>query len=341
MQERKLPNRLFVRLVRALGFALVLSALNVVSFRAGAAELATFKVGEASPANTFLAIWMADEAGFYQAQGLKLEIVPMVGGREAGPELKSGNIQLMHIGMSSVVRANLAGGNLRTIGSLSNVIRQTMFTAPGIKSAADLKGGIVGISSAGSESDSATTLALIRLGLTRQDVIVKEIGVDRFAAVRGSQVAATMLGEPTRSQAFAAGLNPIVDLYAEHIPWLFSGLTVDRTYLNGHHDVLTRFMKATIEGNYLAIADGKRAKTVLAKELKLSDPKIIDLSYANFKAETPLNAEIDRAGAENVLAAVAPQNASRRLEDYIDTSISDALRAEGFFAAILKKYSTR
>ena len=321
--------------------ALLWLALVLTVVPAQAAEPVSFKVGEASPANTFLAIWMAEDAGFYQAQGLKLEIVPMVGGRESGPELKAGNIQLMHIGMSSVVRANLAGGNLRTIGSLSNVIRQTMFTAPGIKSAADLKGGTVGISSTGSESDSATTLALRRLGLTRQDVVIKEIGVDRFAPVREGKVAATMLGEPSRSQAFAAGLNPIVDLYAEHIPWLFSGLTVDRTYLNGHRDVLTRFMKATIEGNYLAISDARRAKAVLAKELKLRDPKIIDLSYANFKAETPPNAEIDRRGAENILAAVAPANASHRLDDYIDMSISDGLRAEGFIRAMQRKYPTR
>jgi len=306
-----------------------------------AAELVTFKVGEASPANTFLAIWMAEDAGFYRTQGLKLEIVPMVGGRESGPELKAGNIQLMHIGMSSVVRANLAGGNLRTIGSLSNIIRQTMFTAPSIKNAAELKGGIVGISSTGSESDSATTLALRRLGLTRQDVVVKEIGVDRFALVRDGKVAATVLGEPTRSQALAAGLHPIVDLYAERIPWLFSGLTVDRTYLNGHRDVLTRFMKATVEGNYFAIADERRAKAVLARELKLRDAKIIDLSYANFKAETPMNAEIDRAGAENILATVAPANASHKLDDYIDTGISDGLRAEGFFAAMQRKYARR
>jgi len=306
-----------------------------------AAEIVTFKVGEASPANTFLAIWMAEDAGFYRAQSLKLEIVPMVGGRESGPELKAGNIQLMHIGMSSVVRANLAGGDLRTIGSLSNIIRQTMFTAPRVKTAGDLRGGIVGISSAGSESDSATTLALKRLGLTRQDVVVKEIGVDRFAAVRDGTVAATVLGEPTRSQALAVGLNPIVDLYKERIPWLFSGLTVDRTYLNGHRDVLARFMKATIEGNYLAMTNERHAKAVLAKELKLTDPKIIDLSYVNFKAETPLNAEIDRKGAENILVAVAPQNASHRLEDYIDTGISDGLRTEGFFAAMQKKYGIR
>ena len=326
---------------RAVSFALLAFALAAAAFPAQAAELVTFKVGEASPANTFLAIWMAEDAGFYRAQGLKLEIVPMVGGRESGPELKAGNIQLMHIGMSSVVRANQNGGNLRTIGSLSNVIRQTMFTAPGIKTAADLKGGTVGISSTGSESDSVTTLALRRLGLTRQDVIVKEIGVDRFAPVREGKVAATVLGEPTRSQAFAAGLNAIVDLYAEHIPWLYSGLTVDRSYLNGHRDVLTRFMKATIEGNYLAIANERRAKAVLAKELKLKDTKIIDLSYANFKAETPMNAEIDLKGAENILATVAPASASHRLEDYIDTGISDGLKAEGFFATMQRKYAVR
>src|SRR5947207_1402757 len=78
--------------------------------RASAAELIPFRVGEAAPANTFLAIWMAQDAGFYEAQGLKLEIVHMSGGRDSGPALKSGRVQLIHIGMSSVVRANLAGG---------------------------------------------------------------------------------------------------------------------------------------------------------------------------------------------------------------------------------------
>jgi NitT/TauT family transport system substrate-binding protein len=309
--------------------------------RASAAELIPFNVGEASPANTFLAIWMAQAAGFYEANGLKLEIVRMVGGRESGPELKSGRVQLIHIGMSSVVRANVAGGELRSIGSLSNVIRATMFAAPHIKTNAELKGGIFGISSEGSESDSATTLVLRRLGLARTDVIVKEIGTQRLTPVRTGAVAATLLGEPQRSQAFELGLRVVADLYAERIPWLYSGLTVDRGYLQSNRDTLVRFLKATIEGNHLAIADDKRAKEVLAKELKLTEPKIIDQSYANFKAETPPNAEIDRAGAENILATVAPPNASRNLDDYIDTSLIAGLRADGFIAAIEKKYGTK
>ncbi|MEA2987887.1 MAG: NitT/TauT family transport system substrate-binding protein [Alphaproteobacteria bacterium] len=327
------------RLARAAGVAALLCLSSISATRVDAAE--TFKVGEASPANTFLAIWMAEAAGLFEAQGLKFEVVHMVGGRESGPDLSSGRIQLMHIGMSSVVRANLAGRNLLCIGSLSNLVRATMFAAPQIKTNAELKGGIFGISSVGSESDSATTLVLRRLGLTRDDVIVKEIGTDRLTPLRSGAVAATLLGEPQRSQAMALGLRVVSDLYAERIPWLYSGLTVDAGYLRSNRDTLMRFLKATIEGNYIAVTDEKRAKDVLARELKLTDPQVIDQSYVNFKAETPANAEIDVEGARNVLAAVAPPNASKNLADYIDTTLTDALRAEGFMAAMEKKYGKK
>ena len=40
----------------------------------------TFKVGEASPANTFFAIWMAEAAGLYKQNDLGFEVVKMVGG---------------------------------------------------------------------------------------------------------------------------------------------------------------------------------------------------------------------------------------------------------------------
>ena len=97
-------------------------------------------------------------------------------------------------------------------------------------------------------------------------------------------------------------------------------------------------MRGTIEGNYLAVHDDKRAKAVLARELKLKDQKVIDQGYANFKAETPINAEINPAGAENILKAIAPPNANKDLAGYIDMSISADLRKEGFIDAMEKKY---
>ena len=334
-------NSLARRPARALGSAACAFLLTISTWlvcAASAAESVPFAIGEASPANTYLAIWMAEEAGLYEAQGLDLNIVPMVGGRETAPALEDGTLQLMHIGMSSVVRANAAGSDLRVIGSLSNVIRQTMFLAPGLTGAADLRGGVVGISSVGSESDSTLTLALQRLGLTRDDVIFEEIGRNRLPILQSGAVAATMLGEPYRSEALSVGLNPIVDLYADRIAWLYSGLTVDRNYLNSHRDVLLRFMRATVEGNYIAVSDEARAKALLARELDLSDPQIIDASYDNFKAETPINVEIDPAGAENILMALAGRGAGSDVEDYIDLTIGEELRAEGFYAAMREKY---
>ncbi len=308
---------------------------------AQAAEAVPFSIGEASPANTYLAIWMAEEAGLYEARGLELRVVPMNGGSQTAPQLEAGNIQLMHIGMSSVVRANSMGSDLRVIGSLSNIIRQTMFLAPGVRGAEDLRGRAIGISSAGSESDSTTTLVLERLGLTRDDVRIREIGRDRLEAVRNGAVAATMLGEPSRSAALAFELTPIVDLYAERIPWLFSGLTVDRAYLNANRDVVLRFMRATIEGNYIAITNEVGAKNVLARRLSLTEAAIIDASYDNFKEGTPINGEIDSAGAENIVVALASMGASDDINDYIDLSISEELRVEGFFAAMEEKYGVR
>ena len=299
----------------------------------------TFKVGEASPANTFFAIWMAEAAGLYKQNDLGFEVVKMVGGSETGPALSTDKIQLMHIGMSSVVRANSAGFNVTTIGSLSNVIRSTLFAGPGVNGIEDIKGNKVGISSAGSESELSTVVALEKLGLSRDDIKFQEIGVERLTHLKNGTVKATMLGEPLRSVAFAEGLMPICDLLAERMPWLYSGLVVDKAYLANNRDAILRFMRATIEGNYLAVSDAERAKKVLADVLNITNAKNLDITYDNFKTYTPLNAEPTVEGGKNIMATVEEANKSDNIDDYMDVSIHDELREDGFFEAMKAKYN--
>ena len=297
-----------------------------------------FKVGEASPANTFFAIWMAEAAGLYEQNGLDFEIIKMVGGSETGPALSSGEIQLMHIGMSSVVRANSAGFNVTTIGSLSNVIRSTLFAAPGIIGSEEIKGNKVGISSTGSESELSTVIALEKLGLSRDDIEFQEIGVERLSHLKNGTVKATMLGEPLRSIALADGLKPICDLLADRVPWLYSGLVVDKTYLKENRDTVLSFMRATIEGNYLAVKEHDWAKDIMAKALNITNAKNLDITYNNFKTYTPLYAEPTIEGGKNIIATVEARNKSTNIDDYIDQTIQTELRQEGFFEAMKKKY---
>jgi NitT/TauT family transport system substrate-binding protein len=304
-------------------------------------QLTPFKVGMSDAVNTVLPLWMAQAGGFFAAQGLKVELINTNGGSRGAAELQAGRLDLMRVGLSSVVQANRAGGDLRLIASMSNVIRFVVVTAPGVKTAADFKGGVIGVSTFGSESDSTVTIALERLGLTRADVTVKEYGGGsrRLEAVKSGEIKATAINEPTTSQAREQGVTILMDLAAEQIPWLFSGVVVRRADL-AKPDLIVRFLKAAIEGNHLALTNEGLAKQVLAKELKLTNAKIVDISYEDFKAQSPPNMEPSVEGAENVIARIGGAG-SQNLTDYMDTSVIEGVKKAGFFADMQKKYGSR
>jgi ABC-type nitrate/sulfonate/bicarbonate transport system substrate-binding protein len=316
------------------------AALLVVKWRttAAVAQPLTLKAGIADPTTSDLAWWMARDAGFFTEQGVNVDVVP-AGGNKGLEMLQAGQLDVMHRGLSNIVRVNRAGGDLRIIGCLGDKVRFVFFSAPGVKTAADLKGGIVAIGQAGSESDIAVTLGLKRLGLSRDDVVIKDFGTTQrqFDAVKSGEAKATMLSEPYASAAREQGVNVLLDLAAEKIPWLFTGIAVGHGAIATKRDAFKRFLKATIEGNYLAFSNEQLAKEKLATELKISDPKVLDISYRDYKNQTPLNADLSPKAAENTLAQFS--GISTRLDDYIDASLLDEIRQEGFFAAMRQKYN--
>jgi NitT/TauT family transport system substrate-binding protein len=318
-------------------------AMPVLAMPVLAADPVFFKVGISDPVNTVLPLWMAEARGLFKAEGLAVEIINMNGGSRGARELQAGNIQAMHVGLSSVVARNQEGGELRFIESLSNVIRFTFFSAPGVKTAADLKGGVIGVSTFGSESDATVTLALQRLGLTRQDVTLKEYGgaVRRLAALKSGEIGATAINEPIASAAREQGVNVMIDLAAEKIPWLFSGIVVNRADIDGRRALLMRFVKATIEGGYAALTEEAMAKAVLSRETKVNDPKVLAISYDDFKQQLPVTGEPTHAGAVNVITQL--QTSGKRLnstnpDDYVDTSILEELSRQGVFTELDRKY---
>jgi len=94
---------------------------------------------------------------------------------------------------------------------------------------------------------------------------------------------------------------------------VFTGIAVKHGATTTQRDQLKRFLRGTIEGNYLAFTDETRAKEVLAKELHVTDPKLVVASYKDYRLQTPLNGE--PVGAENTLALFP--GASSKVEDYV------------------------
>src|SRR5882757_8178794 len=258
---------------------------------ANAADLRPFRIGISAPVVTIFPVWMAEAGGFYEKEGLKVEVVTMEGGSRGLQVLLSGEIQAMHVGLAPVVLANKQGADLRLVASTSNTIPITMFTKAGVNMS-DLKGKTFGISTFGSETDIAISILLKELRLTRQDVTVSQIGgsSQRFAALVAGRIDVAPLIEPAISLAKERGLNPIIDLAAAKTPWVFDSVVVSSSYLKQNRETLTRFVKAYAAGAYLALADEKKAKEVIAQKFKTRDPKVIEATYADFKRLMPRDA---------------------------------------------------
>ena len=307
------------------------------------AELTEFEVGISAETMTVFPLWMAESGGLYEKQGLKVQVANMAGGTRGLQVLLSGKVQAMHVGLGPVIQANRQGADLRLIASSSNTIPFTIFSAPDVKTGADLKGGTIGVSTFGSESDIAVTLALKQLRLTRKDVTIVQMASSsqRLAALLTGQVKAAPLLEPANTKAREQGLNPLVDLAAANVSWVFDAVVVKRSYLESHRELLTRFLKAYIAGAYLALSNETKAKDLIALKFKTHDPKVINASYHDFKRQMPLDAEPSRAGAENVieqLQAIGTSVGSKNVEDYLDTSIIQTLKKDGFFSALKRQY---
>ena len=331
--------------MRLASFRIAAVALGIAlgaAVPARAADPTPFKIGISAPVVTVFPVWMGEAGGFYEKEGLKVEVINMEGGTRGLQVLLSGEIQAMHVGLAPAVLANKQGADLRLITSTCNTIPITMFTKPGV-GMGDLKGKTFGISTFGSETDVAIGILLKQLGLARSDVTISQIGgsSQRFAALIAGRIDVALLIEPAVTLAKERGFNPIIDLAAARTPWIFDAVVVSSGYLKANRATLTRFVKAYIAGAYLALADEAKAKEVITQKLKTSDPKVIAATYADFRRLMPRDAAPSRAGAENVLAqleAIGTDIGSRNPADYLDLGIIETLKQEGYFAQLEKTY---
>lgn len=318
----------------------------VISLAAtAAAAQETFRIGITAPTVNMLPLWMARDAGLFRMRGLNVEIVNTEGGSRGLAMVGQRRLQAMTVGLSATIDANTkGGGDYRLIASGANTMSFRFFGASGL-TAVSLKGKTVGVSSFGSESDVAATMALRELGLSRQDVTVVESGgtLDRLEALRAGRIAATALNEPADSQASRSGLPLLVDLKA-NLPWIFTAIVVNRRYVETNRATLLNFLRAYGEGIHLALADEARAKRVLAAQFKDFSPEVVQITYDDFKARVPRDAAPAPAGIATMLREFPRLGIplkSANPADYVDASLIEDLRREGFFAAMQAKYRTQ
>jgi len=144
----------------------VLAAVLFSFIFAGAAAGQSTKLTVSYSADTpgQLSAWMAKETGIYSKNGLDVQLIRATG-NVAVMALLSGEVGIGVMGGASVIESNLRGSDGVLIASGQVITDYVLVTQPKIKTAEQLKGGILGVASLSGSSITASRFALRKLGL--------------------------------------------------------------------------------------------------------------------------------------------------------------------------------
>jgi NitT/TauT family transport system substrate-binding protein len=216
---------------------------------------------------------------------------------------------------------------------------------PEIKSVEDLRGKKISISQFGSATDFAVQATLDKYGLDSKQVTVLQLGnsTNRITALTNGSTDASLFTEPYASMAMKKyKMNLLLDMAEAGMAYPQSCLMVKRSYLDANREKVTNFVKAIVEGMYMAKRD--KASTIQAiKKYIRADDEVYSIGYEYFlgKHAEGLVVMPDRKGIDPVIAQLAKSNPRAKGQSVeslkiLEPGILDELKRTGFIDKVKK-----
>jgi ABC-type nitrate/sulfonate/bicarbonate transport system substrate-binding protein len=176
----------------------------------------------------------------------RVELVYLGGGSRSVPALLSGSIQLFMGSDTAAYVAAIQGAKIVKIGVTMNTLGYFLMTTPEIRSIADLKGKVLGIS-LGRDLPYAHLSKILRdHGIDpKTDVKFLPLGGGPggyISALKAGRVQASMLIPPNHLVAEKAGLKALTKI---DVPTLAGGLNTTQLILEKNRDTFIRFLKGS------------------------------------------------------------------------------------------------
>jgi len=226
-------------------------------------------------------IFVGVDEGFFKNNGLDVSI-QMIGGPTQMTALLAGDIQFAGVGATEVANAVQSGAGAVMIATYVDYPFFWLYADKKYKTIQDLAGQIIGITAAGSSTDSAARLFLSHYGMLGKVKIAPAGGTQPgiLAAMTQGGVAAGTLSPPVSDEAAKAGFVQLVDGVQLGIPMNTSGVVVTRAYLNDHLDMVKRYLKGYQQAWSFSANTANEAEVVkvLVKYTK-STPETIQSGY--------------------------------------------------------------
>jgi NitT/TauT family transport system substrate-binding protein len=282
--------------------------------------------------------WIAEETGLFKKYNLNFQLVYISSAAMVTAAMLSGDGEVAITGGEAITRAFAQGvTDLLFIASAKNTLTHSILGKPEIKRPEDLKGKKLGLTRLGSNSHYFVIQALRKHGMEPTDVNFIQTGgqVENLAALLSGAVdAATMTGPAGGSRAVAEGFRYVVYGPDLQIPFAAATLVARRSAISARGPVIERFVRAIAEAVKIMFTDKETTYKVLAKQLRISDRKILDAAYdEEIKVMEP-RLEFKTEAFQAILDETARVDARAKKikpQDLIDRRYLDGLAKSGFF----------
>lgn len=329
-----------IRRIRPIGLIFVLSLLVAVPAHA---QLTRLKTSYSALTANMAAYWLAKEANVFEKHGLNADVVLIESGVTTVQALTAGETQIAMGGGTVAVSSNLAGGDIVTISSIEPRLPYALLAQKEIKSFEQLKGKKLAISRFGSASDLGARLILQRYGLVPdKDVTFLQVGgtSTRLSALSRRSVESTVLTPEFFNIGRKQGFTILVDPTQYDIPFPQLEVLTSRAFLKTQPDVVTRYMRAIVEGIYLVKNNPEPAIRALGKYLRITDREALEDVYKIYKELYQAIPHVSPAGIQTQLTWMAekdPRAKAARPEQFIDGTIMREIEKSGFAAKLYQQ----
>jgi len=222
-----------------------------------------------------LPLKMAQAKGFYQKEGLEVEIILIAGA--LGVRAVVGNSVEFSTASGSILAAAARGVPVKLVSVITAKPTFDLISDPKIQNFQQLKGKFVGISTRGGTFEHITRLILERNQLhPDKDVTILALGRqdDLHLALKTGRIAAAIYSPPRSLMLYRDGFHKLAVSgdYLPHYP--IGGLGVTDELIKKRPADIQAFVKATLAG--MAYYRRNRGESIqfIVKELKMTDESL-------------------------------------------------------------------
>ena len=217
-------------------------------------------------------LWVASKLGFFDKQGLDVQLVLVNGADKSTMALMGGSVYVSSGGVDTVIAAVEQGADLATIGGVINGLTHYIMGGKKFKSFEDLRGANIGSSGLTSGTAFVLRRVLRAKGMEYpKDYNLINVGgsAQAFLSLTSGRIDAAIIAVPLNYEAAQMGY-PVIAKVVDFIPnYQLTDVTVKRSWAEKNRPLLVRFMKGLVLAMRSMHDNKEPTIEFLSKEMKL------------------------------------------------------------------------